>query len=105
MQRESSMRQSSTAAGLAMGPLEWGLLVLLSAVWGGSFFFAAVALREVGPLTVVISRVAIAAILLHAFILIAGMRMPGDGRSWAAFFGMGLLNNAIPFSLIFWGQT
>jgi len=99
------MRQSSTAAALIMGPLEWGLLVLLSVVWGGSFFFAAVALREVGPLTVVISRVAIAAILLHAFILITGLRMPADGRSWAAFFGMGLLNNAIPFSLIFWGQS
>jgi len=88
-----------------MGPLEWGLLVLLSAVWGGSFFFAAVALREVGPLTVTISRVLIAAILLHGFIMLSGMRMPADARTWAAFFGMGLLNNAIPFSLIFWGQT
>ena len=99
------MPQKSTAAGLVMGPLEWGLLVLLSAVWGGSFFFAAVALREVGPLTVTISRVLIAAILLHGFILLSGMRMPADARTWAAFFGMGLLNNAIPFSLIFWGQT
>ena len=99
------MPQKSTAAGLVMGPLEWGLLVLLSAVWGGSFFFAAVALREVGPLTVTISRVLIAAILLHGFIMLSGMRMPADARTWAAFFGMGLLNNAIPFSLIFWGQT
>jgi drug/metabolite transporter (DMT)-like permease len=88
-----------------MSPLEWGLLLLLSTVWGGSFFFAAVALREVGPLTVTISRVLIAAILLHAFIRLTGLRMPADGRTWAAFFGMGLLNNAIPFSLIFWGQT
>ncbi|MFM9842668.1 MAG: DMT family transporter [Dongiaceae bacterium] len=99
------MPQKSTTAGLVMGPLEWGLLVLLSAVWGGSFFFAAVALPEVGPLTVVASRVAIAAILLHGFILLRGMRMPADGRTWAAFVAMGLLNNAIPFSLIFWGQT
>jgi drug/metabolite transporter (DMT)-like permease len=88
-----------------MSPLEWGLLLLLSAVWGGSFFFAAVALREVGPLTVVISRVLIAAILLLAFIRLTGLRMPKEARVWAAFFGMGLLNNAIPFSLIFWGQT
>ena len=99
------MPQKATAAGNVMGPLEWGLLVLLSAVWGGSFFFAAVALREVGPLTVTISRVLIAAILLHAFIRLTDLRMPADGRTWAAFFGMGLLNNAIPFSLIFWGQT
>lgn len=33
-----------------------------------------------------------------------GERMPRDRRVWAAFFGMGLLNNAIPFSLIVWGQ-
>jgi drug/metabolite transporter (DMT)-like permease len=99
------MRQSSTAAGPVMGSLEWGLLILLAALWGGSFFFAAVALREVGPLTVVISRVLIAAILLHLFILLAGLRMPRDTRTWVAFLGMGLLNNIIPFSLIFWGQT
>jgi drug/metabolite transporter (DMT)-like permease len=105
MHTETATPQKSTAAGLAMGPLEWGLLALLSAVWGGSFFLAAVALREVGPLTVTISRVLIAAILLHGFILLSGMRMPADARTWAAFFGMGLLNNAIPFSLIFWGQT
>ncbi len=105
MQTETAMRQKSSSAGPVMGSLEWGILVLLSVVWGGSFFFAAVALREVGPLTVTISRVLIAAILLHAFILLSGLRMPADARTWAAFFGMGLLNNAIPFSLIFWGQT
>jgi drug/metabolite transporter (DMT)-like permease len=99
------MPLKSTAAGPIMGALEWGLLVLLSTVWGGSFFFAAVALREVGPLSVTISRVLIAAILLHAFIRLTGLRMPADGRTWATFFGMGLLNNAMPFSLIFWGQT
>ena len=72
---------------------------------GGIIFFAAVALREVGPLSVTISRVLIAAILLHAFIRLTGLRMPADGRTWAAFFGMGPPNNAMPFSLIFWGQT
>lgn len=100
------MRQQNTiGGGLVMGPLEWVLLILLSVLWGGSFFFAAVALQEVRPFTVVLSRVALAAILLHAFIRLAGLRMPSDGRTWAAFFAMGLLNNAIPFSLIFWGQT
>ena len=81
------MPRKSTAAGIVMGPLEWGLLVLLSAVWGGSFFFAAVALREVGPLTVTTGRVLIAAILLHGFILLSGTRMPTNARTWAAFFG------------------
>jgi drug/metabolite transporter (DMT)-like permease len=105
METGTAMPQKSTAVGIVMSPLEWGLLLLLSTVWGGSFFFAAVALREVGPLTVTISRVLIAAILLHLFILLAGLRMPRDTRTWVAFLGMGLLNNIIPFSLIFWGQT
>jgi len=100
------MRQQTTiGGGLVMGPLEWVLLILLSILWGGSFFFGAVALQEVRPFTVVLSRVALAAILLYGFIRLTGLRMPSDGRTWAAFFAMGLLNNVIPFSLIFWGQT
>ena len=100
------MRQQTTIDGsLIMGPLEWALLILLALLWGAGFFFAAVALQEVRPFTVVLSRVALAAILLYVFIRLAGLRMPSDGRTWAAFFAMGVLNNVIPFSLIFWGQT
>jgi len=100
------MRQpTAITAGLVMGPLEWVLLILLSVLWGGSFFFAAVALKEVGPVTVAATRVLVAAILLYGFIRLTGRQMPSDGRTWAAFFGMGLINNVVPFSLIFWGQT
>ena len=87
-----------------MGPLEWGLLVALSIVWGGSFFFAKVALGEVPPLTIVLVRVGLAAAVLVALVYASGRRMPANYRLWTAFFVMGLLNNAIPFSLIFWGQ-
>src|SRR5262245_28410235 len=96
---------TATSAGLVMGPQEWALLILLSILWGGSFFFGAVAVKEVGPFTVVLTRVLLAAILLYGFIRLSSLQMPSDGRTWAAFFGMGLLNNVIPFSLIFWGQT
>lgn len=106
MQQGIAMRPpTATAAGLVMGPLEWVLLIVLSILWGGSFFFGAVAVKEVGPFTVVLSRVLLAAVLLYAFIRLSGRHMPSDGPTWAAFFGMGLLNNVIPFSLIFWGQT
>jgi drug/metabolite transporter (DMT)-like permease len=106
MQQGLAMRQpTAIAAGLVMGPLEWVLLIVLSILWGGSFFFAAVALKEVGPFTVVLTRVLLAAILLYGFIRLTGRHMPSDGRTWAAFFAMGLMNNAVPFSLIFWGQT
>ncbi|SDJ12266.1 DMT family transporter [Billgrantia gudaonensis] len=87
-----------------MGPMEWALLLTLSMLWGGSFFFVGVAVEELGPLTIVALRVGLAALALNALILLLGQRMPRDRGLWAAFFGMGLLNNMIPFSLIAWGQ-
>jgi len=87
-----------------MSGSDWLLLVVLSILWGGSFFFAKVAVRELPPLSIVLGRVAIAALALHLLVLATGRRMPGDLRLWRDFVVMGLLNNAIPFSLIFWGQ-
>ena len=92
------------ASARPMTALEWAMLFALSAVWGGSFFFNAVAVRELPVFTVVVARVVLAALMLLAILRLTGERMPADRRVWAAFFGMGLLNNAIPFSLIVWGQ-
>lgn len=83
---------------------EWAMLIALSAVWGGSFFFNAVALGALPVLTVVVARVAGAALLLVLLLRMTGRRLPAGRSVWAAFFAMGLLNNAIPFSLIVWGQ-
>ncbi len=83
---------------------EWAMLLALATVWGGSFFFNAVAVRELPVFTVVVARVALAAILLWGVLRLRGERLPRDGRVWFAFFCMGLLNNAVPFSLIVWGQ-
>lgn len=88
-----------------MGLFEWGLLLFLSILWGGSFFFSKVALTELPPFTVVLGRVSIAAAALYVYLRATGRAIPGSGEAWRAFFGMGLLNNLIPFSLIFWGQT
>lgn len=87
-----------------MTPLEWGMLLILSVVWGGSFFFNRVAVQELPVFTVVVSRVALAAVILTAILKLRGERLPTSGRVWAAFFGMGFLNNAVPFLLIVWGQ-
>jgi drug/metabolite transporter (DMT)-like permease len=84
---------------------DWSLLLALSLLWGGSFFFVGVAVTALPPFTIVLLRVAIAALALHLVLRITRTAIPWDGRIWLAFFGMGLLNNAIPFSLIVWGQT
>ncbi|NJM92432.1 MAG: DMT family transporter, partial [Rhodospirillaceae bacterium] len=84
---------------------DWSLLLTLSILWGGSFFFVGVAVTALPPFTIVLLRVAIAATALHLVLRATRTAMPWDGKTWLAFFGMGLLNNAIPFSLIVWGQT
>lgn len=82
----------------------WFWLLSLSVLWGGSFFFAKVAVAELGPLTVVSARVGLAAIALSLVLTFATRPLFPRGTPWTAFLVMGLLNNALPFSLIFWGQ-
>ncbi len=83
---------------------EWAMLLALAAVWGGSFFFNGIAVQELPVFTVVGFRVTLAALILLAILRLRGERMPRGRQVWAAFLGMGLLNNAIPFSMIVWGQ-
>lgn len=84
---------------------DWGQLLLLGAIWGGSFFFARIAVAEMHPLALVLFRVAIAAAALHVYLLLRGpsfrLALPHVGL----FFLLALTNNVIPFSLIFAGQT
>ena len=89
----------------AMGLPEWAMLILLGIIWGGSFFFARVAVAEIPPLTLVLFRVAIAGAALQLYLLVRG---PSFGLALAhvpMFFALAILNNVIPFSLIFLGQT
>jgi drug/metabolite transporter (DMT)-like permease len=83
----------------------WSLLLLLGFIWGGSFFFGRIAVQHVPPMTLVLFRVALAAIALH---LVFG-RLPGFYQTllsrWRELLVMGLINNTIPFTLIFLGQT
>lgn len=88
-----------------MNARAWLMLITLSVLWGGSFFFVGVAVEQLPPLTIVTLRVGLAAITLWCIALAMGLRPPKSLSLWAAFFAMGLLNNVIPFSLIVWGQT
>jgi drug/metabolite transporter (DMT)-like permease len=90
---------------MQMNLRDWALLGFLSVLWGGSFFFVAIAVKEVPPLTVVLARVGIGAVALYGFLRLVGERLPADRTALKAFFGMGFLNNLIPFSLFFWAQT
>lgn len=83
---------------------EWGMLLTLSMLWGGAFFFNGVAVRELPVFTIVVSRVALAALILLAVLRLSGERLPAGRQVWAALLVMGLLNNVFPFTLIVGGQ-
>jgi drug/metabolite transporter (DMT)-like permease len=94
---------AKTAAGIDRR--DWSLLILLSVLWGGSFFFAGVAVKDLPPLTIVLARVTFAAALLTPVMWAHGTRFPSGIGGWKPFFVMAVLNNVIPFSLIVIGQT
>ena len=88
-----------------MGGQDWSLLILLSVLWGGAYFFAGVAIKELPPLTVVLARVLLAALALLPLFWYLGHSLPKSFSAWYPYFGMGLLNNVLPFGFIFAGQT
>lgn len=88
-----------------MDSADWGLLILLSMLWGGAFFFAGVVLKELPPLIVVFARVSLAALLLLPLFWFYGHKLPGTAREWMPFFVMALVNNIVPFYFQFWSQT
>jgi drug/metabolite transporter (DMT)-like permease len=88
-----------------MNALTWGLLLLLGLIWGGSFFFARIAVHDVPPFTLVFLRLSLAAVALHLYM--AGrldiyrlLRL-----HWRQLLFLGLINNAVPHALIFLGET
>lgn len=95
---------SSAVIKSRMGPVEWSMLLLLSMLWGGSYFFVEIALLEWSPLLIVAMRVFIAAVVIWSIVLAAGLQLPRSRTAWIAFLWMGLLNNVTPFLLIVWGQ-
>ena len=88
-----------------MRATEWLLLVVLSVLWGATFFFAALALQGLPPLTLVLARVALAALILMPLVAAFGHGIPVTFAAWRPFAVLAVLNNVIPFTLIFYGQT
>ena len=88
-----------------MAPAQWALLGVLSVLWGGSFFFIDVALRQLPPLCLVAWRVAAGAAILYAILRSRGGAMPRGMHCVAQPAGHGVLNNVVPFSLFTWSQT
>lgn len=88
-----------------MDERDWSRLVFLSVLWGGTFFFTGVALKELPPLTLVFIRLSIATLILLPVLWINRIPLPKGVAGWWPYAVMALINNVIPFSLIVMGQT
>jgi drug/metabolite transporter (DMT)-like permease len=80
------------------------LLVLLAALWGPSFLFIKVAVADIPPLTLVLGRVGLGALVLYAVLRWQGRNLPPFGSVWKHLAFAGLVQNAIPFVLFSWGE-
>ncbi len=88
----------------AMSGGDWTILLILSVIWGGSFFFIEVAIDSVAPFTLVLLRVAIAAAALWLFLAVRRERAAMPRQAMFAFLVLALLNNVVPFVLFAWAQ-
>ncbi|HUH49566.1 MAG TPA: DMT family transporter [Mycoplana sp.] len=98
-------QHASLNPGYTMTPKTWAMLFLLGLIWGGSFFFARVAVQHIPPITLVLLRIGIAALAIHLYLAGRFGLYPALRQRWREFLVMGLFNNVIPHILIFTGQT
>ena len=87
-----------------MSGKDWGRLIVLSLLWGGSFFFVSIALRGLPTLSVVWGRVGLGAGFLALALWASGAAFPKGAAVWRALAVMGFLNNAVPFTLFVLAQ-
>lgn len=80
------------------------LLFILGGIWGTSYLFIKIILGDVGPLTLVMGRLGLATIVIWTLLRLRGTRFPREHRLWSAYAVTGLLNGALPFTLISWGE-
>lgn len=83
---------------------QWLLLGLLALVWGASYVLVGLILRELPPLTMVVLRLGLAAMVMIAVVRACRLDWPVGASGWMPFAMMGLFNNIIPFTAIGYGQ-
>lgn len=82
----------------------WLLFWGLGLIWGSSFLLIKVAVDAFGPLPLVSVRLGLAATFMAIFLRATGRHWPTGARERAALLAVGVLNTAVPFTLITWGE-
>jgi drug/metabolite transporter (DMT)-like permease len=82
----------------------FAILFVLGLIWGASFLFIKVAVVTIPPFTVAFGRTALAALILYVVLRYRGLKLGSWGHLWGAFLILGLLNGAVPYTLITWAE-
>jgi drug/metabolite transporter (DMT)-like permease len=83
---------------------EFALLLLLALLWGGSFTLIKIAVETIPPASLTAGRIALAALVLLAVMRWRGISLPSSPRIWLHFLVQSVINLALPFLLISWGE-
>jgi drug/metabolite transporter (DMT)-like permease len=86
------------------GATDYALLILLAVIWGSSFMVIKVAVETVPAATMTLGRLVIAVLALLVIAWRAGQRLPRSPRVWGVVALAALFGNALPFTLIGWGE-
>lgn len=86
------------------GPRDLALLLLLAALWGGSYMLIKLALPTVPPVSIAAARVVLGAAVLWAVMRLQGKALPRGLAAWRPFIFLALVSNVIPWTLIAWGE-
>ena len=90
MREDSADKTAGASINRSMTLGQWGMLAMLSIIWGGSFFFIGVAVADIPPLTIVAIRVLLAAMVLWLIMVALRQSMPRDPSIWGTFFLYGV---------------
>ena len=83
---------------------DYGLLLLLAAIWGGSFFLIKIGVASVPALTLTAIRLLVASAAMVAIAVALGERVRGSATTWVLIVLAAFTGNALPFTLISWGE-
>ena len=84
---------------------EWTAFGLLGLIWGSSFLWIRIAVQDIGPFTLVALRLLFGLLGLLAVMAYKKQPFPRDRRTLRSLAIMGIINTALPFTLISWGET
>ncbi|MFQ5407694.1 MAG: DMT family transporter [Anaerolineales bacterium] len=83
---------------------QWIAFAILSIAWGANFLWIKVGVQEIGPLMLVAWRLGFDLLGMLVVMRVGQISFPRDVNTWLKLVLLGMINPAIPFVLIAWGE-